>query len=177
MINRLFDSLFNWLIINELTVWLFNGLIDWLIDWFNILDLLLLPLWVESNSSFPLFFSPFHRPNLCKNARLNSAFVTLRKQPTVRGATTGFAKRLWSLIFSVHSFVYSHILIAFFATIALHVDSGKGLHFKSPPDSHFAKYFRFLYLVPWFQSTLRILEETQIIQVQVLNIRQQTRPH
>ena len=177
MINRIFDSLFNWLIINELTVWLFNGLIDWLIDWFNILDLLLLPLWVESNSSFPLFFSPFHRPNLCKNARLNSAFVTLRKQPTVRGATTGFTKRLWLLIFSVHSFVYSHILIAFFATIALHVDSGKGRHFKSPPDSHFAKYFRFLYLVPWFQSTLRILEETQIIQVQVLNIRQQTRPH
>ena len=110
--NWLFDCLIDWLI-NLLMNWLFDCLMDWLIDWFNILDLLLLPLRVESNSSFPLLFSPFHRPNLCKNARLNSAFVSLRKQPTVRGATTGFTKRLWLFIFWVHPFAYSHILIAF----------------------------------------------------------------
>ena len=199
---------------------------------------------MESSSSFPFFSFPFsliwYRPNLCQNARLNTAFVSLRRQPTVLGATAGFTRRLWSalvrggsrgrvqgvhppwddlrfsettgilpkkktmwfvgvqveqetnapppkkkswicpcwlLIFSVHPFVYSYILISLFGAIALPVDSGRGRHFKSSPDSHFAKYFRFLYLVPWFQSTLRILEETQIIQVQVLNTRQQTRLH
>ena len=58
---------------------------------------------MKSNSSFPSFFSPFLSAMIytksLSNARLNSAFVSLRKQPTVRGATTGFTKRLWLFIF------------------------------------------------------------------------------
>ena len=165
--------------------WLIDWLINWLTDWLSdslVQHIKLTVAILKEEQQFVSFL--FLSLSLCYDIyqicvkMRGSTQRSLALENSRRFAAPRRVSRrdFGCLFFWVHPFAYSRILIAFFAIIARHVDSGRGRHFTSPPDSHFGKYFRFLYLVPWFQSTLRILEETQIIQVQVLNTRQ-TRLH